>query len=169
VQNIIIGSNTQSAHAALTQARRKGFRARILTTELQGESRLVGADLARTLRRTRARPLCLIAGGETTVTVAGDGKGGRNQELALAATIELDGAKDVLLISFATDGEDGATDAAGAVVTGETISCARALGLDARQFLARNDSHAFFSALDDLVVTGPTWTNVNDLIMLFGF
>jgi glycerate 2-kinase len=169
VQNLIVGSNARVAAAAREQAAREGFRARVLTTNLQGEAREAGKELARKVRRARTPPLCLIAGGETTVTVTGEGQGGRNQELALAAALELDGAQDVMLVSFATDGDEGMTGAAGAVVTGETLTRSRALGLDARDFLHRNDSHTFFVALDDLLVTGPTGTNVNDLVLLFRF
>jgi glycerate 2-kinase len=169
VQNIIVGSNAQVVAAAQKQAAREGYRTRVQTNSLQGEARDAGRELARKLRRARTRPLCILAGGETTVTVTGEGRGGRTQELALAAALELDGVKNVLLISFATDGDDGTTGAAGAVVTGEMLARARALGLDARDFLRRNDSHAFFTALDDLIVTGPTGTNVNDLVLLFKY
>jgi hydroxypyruvate reductase len=168
VQNLLVGSNSLSLQAARQQAKRAGFRVSVLTTSLQGEARLVGRDLAQTLR-AQTSLTCLLAGGETTVTVTGDGKGGRNQELALAAALELDGLPDAMLISFATDGDDGTSGAAGAVVTGDTLTRARALGFDAQDFLRRNDSFSFFSALDDLIVTGPTGTNVNDLVLMFRF
>jgi glycerate 2-kinase len=116
----------------------------------------------------RSHPFCLIAGGETTVTIKGNGKGGRNQELALAAVDELAGVKDVMLISLATDGDDGPTDAAGAVVTGESAQRAESLGLRAAVHLSRNDAYPFFDALGDLIKSGPTGTNVNDLIFLLG-
>src|SRR6266540_6591405 len=169
VQNIIIGDNKLAAHAALNQAELEGFQTEILTNELQGEARQVGLELAHRLRvsiPTKPRPFCLIAGGETTVTINGDGKGGRNQELALAVVGELRDLKDVLLISFATDGDDGPTDAAGAVVTGESARRAESLGLDAAGYLSRHDSYPFFQALGDLLKTGPTGTNVNDLVFL---
>lgn len=169
VQNVIVGSNAQSAEAAREQAAREGCHARVLTTSLQGEARAAGRMLADELRQSSPRPLCLIAGGETTVTVTGDGFGGRNQELALAAALELDGLENVLLVSLATDGDDGTSDAAGAAVDGQTIPRARALGLDASDFLRRNDSYHFFAPLDDLLKTGPTGTNVNDLVFLFAF
>jgi hydroxypyruvate reductase len=108
----------------------------------------------------------LIAGGETTVTIKGNGKGGRNQELALSAVHKMSGSSG-LLISLATDGDDGPTDAAGAVVTGKSAQRAEALGLDATAYLSRNDAYPFFDALGDLIKTGPTGTNVNDLIFLF--
>jgi hydroxypyruvate reductase len=169
VQNIIIGDNKLAARAALEQAEGEGFHAEILTNELQGEAREMGREFAHRLRvesSKKARPFCLIAGGETTVTVRGQGKGGRNQELALAAVPELAGLENSMLISFATDGDDGPTDAAGAVVTGESASRAESLGLDAAGHLSRNDAYPFFEALGDLLKTGPTGTNVNDLILL---
>jgi hydroxypyruvate reductase len=107
-----------------------------------------------------------VWGGETTVTIRGAGKGGRNQELALAAALALDGWHGVLLMALATDGTDGPTDAAGAVVTGETMARARELGLNVRAALDANDSYHFFEALDDLICTGPTGTNVNDLLFI---
>ncbi len=169
VQNIIIGDNQLAAQAALKQAEQEGFHAEILTNELQGEAREVGVELAHRLRvdtLKKIHPFCLIAGGETTVKIKGDGKGGRNQEFALAAVNELRDLKDVILIAFATDGDDGPTDAAGAVVTGESAQRAESLELDAADHLSRNDAYPFFDALDDLLKTGPTGTNVNDLIFL---
>jgi glycerate 2-kinase len=141
-----------------------------LTNELQGEARDVGVKLAHRLRvsmENLTRPFCLIAGGETTVTIQGNGKGGRNQELALAAVNELRDLENVMLISLATDGEDGPTDAAGAVATGESAHRAESLGVDAADHLSRNDAYVFFDALSDLIRTGPTGTNVIDLIFLF--
>jgi hydroxypyruvate reductase len=169
VQNIIIGDNKLAARAALQQAKLEGFQAEILTNRLQGEARERGVELAHHLRVSilrKPRPFCLIAGGETTVTIKDNGKGGRNQELALAAVNELRDLENVLLVSFATDGDDGPTDAAGAVVTGESARRAESLGLDASDYLSRNDSYPFFQALDDLLKTGPTGTNVNDLVFL---
>ena len=170
VQNIIIGDNKLASIAAMEQARREGFDAEILTNSLQGEAREVGVMLAKHLRdesTKRKRPFCLIAGGETTVTIKGNGKGGRNQELALAAVIELHDVENVLLISLATDGEDGPTDAAGAVITGETFRRGEMLGMDAVDYLSRNDAYHFFKKLGDLILTGPSGTNVNDLVFLF--
>ena len=169
VQNIIIGDNKLAARGALEQAEQEGFQAEILTNELQGEAREVGRELAHRLRvdsSTRTRPFCLIAGGETTVTIKGDGKGGRNQELALAAVNELADLDNIMLIAFATDGDDGPTNAAGAVVMGESAQRAESLGLDAADYLSRNDAYSFFEKLGDLLKTGPTGTNVNDLIFL---
>jgi hydroxypyruvate reductase len=170
VQNIIIGDNKVAAFAALKQAEQESFQAEILTNELQGEARQVGRDLAHRLREEgskRTRPFCLIAGGETTVTIMGEGKGGRNQELALSAVDNLRGLENSMLLALATDGDDGPTDAAGAVVTGESASRAESLGLEAADYLSRNDAYPFFDALGDLLKTGPTGTNVNDLAFLF--
>ncbi|HEX9385003.1 MAG TPA: glycerate kinase, partial [Anaerolineales bacterium] len=164
-QNIIIGDNKLASRAAVQQAELEGFHAEILTNELQGEAHDIGRELAHHLRvdtSKRTHPFCLIAGGETTVTLKGNGKGGRNQELALAAVNELRDLENALLISFATDGDDGPTDAAGAVVTGESARRAESLGLDAVGYLSRNDSYPFFQRLGDLLKTGPTGTNVND-------
>ncbi|MCC6986380.1 MAG: DUF4147 domain-containing protein [Anaerolineales bacterium] len=170
LQNLIIGDNKLAAQAAHEQAQREGFDSAILTNDLQGEAREVGIMLANKLRdeaTTRPHPFCLIAGGETTVTVKGNGKGGRNQELALATVNELRDVKNIMLIALATDGEDGPTDAAGAVTTGESARRAKTLGLDAADSLSRNDAYSYFHALDDLIKTNPTGTNVNDLIFLF--
>jgi hydroxypyruvate reductase len=138
---------------------------------VQGEARLVGQHLANSLRvetKVSARPFCRIAGGETTVKLHENGLGGRNQELALAAVDPLDGMECSLLIALATDGNDGPTDAAGAVVTGESRQRAELLGNRSQDFLLRHDSYHFFSALGDLLRPGYTSTNVNDLILMFG-
>jgi glycerate 2-kinase len=169
VHNVIIGDNKLATRAALKQAEHEGFHTEIFTNELQGEASDVGLELARRLRvsiSTKTHPFCLIAGGETTVTIKGNGKGGRNQELALSAVNELAGLENVILIALATDGDDGPTDAAGAVVTGESAQRAKALGLRAADYLSRNDAYPFFDALGDLLKTGPSGTNVNDLIFL---
>ncbi|MFH2042721.1 MAG: MOFRL family protein, partial [Acidobacteriota bacterium] len=108
-------------------------------------------------------PACLISGGETTVTIRGNGKGGRNQEFALAAAIALDGRKGTAVLSCGTDGTDGPTDAAGAFADGGTVKRAATLGMNARKYLDNNDSYHFFKPLGDLVFTGPTHTNVMDL------
>ncbi len=170
VQNVIIASNAIAASAAEDAARHMGFNTLLLTTYLEGEAReaarvLVG--LAREVLasdRPVARPACILCGGETTVTLRGNGRGGRNQELALAAAIALHGIDNVMLAALATDGSDGPTDAAGALAEGDTLERAQALGLDAHASLMNNDSYPFFSALGDLLLTGPTNTNVNDLI-----
>ena len=175
VQNVIIGSNPQAAAAALKQAGQEGFNSLLLTTYLQGEARQAGRLLAAITRQVVAtgqpipRPAFIAAGGETTVTLLGDGLGGRNQELALGAVEDLNGLPGVALVTLATDGGDGPTGAAGAVVTGETLERARQLGLRPAEYLQRNDAYHFFEALGDLIVTGPTGTNVNDLAFLFVF
>lgn len=172
VRNAIIGSNIQAAEAALYQAQIEGYNALLLTTYMQGEARQAGRVLAAIARQINAsgqpipRPACLIVGGETTVTLRGDGMGGRNQELALGAVTDLDSIPDMALITLATDGGDGPTDAAGAVVTGETLSRSRTLGMQPADYLARNDSYHFFEPLGDLLRIGPTQTNVNDLTFL---
>ena len=175
VSNVLVGNNELAARAALEQARQEGFGTMLLTTALQGEAREVGRALAAILRQVaasgdpRPRPVCIVAGGETTVTLRGSGKGGRNQELALGAVVDLAGLEGVALVTLATDGGDGPTDAAGAVVTGETLARARAAGLDVNAYLANNDAYTCFDALGDLLKPGPTRTNVNDLTFLFGF
>jgi glycerate 2-kinase len=151
----------------LREAEAGGYPARLLTISLQGEAREEGPRLVERAfaRREPGPKRATIAGGETTATVRGPGRGGRNQELALSVAEALDG-KPAVLVAFGTDGIDGNSDAAGAVVDGSTSARARALGLDPRSFLARNDSYAFFAALGDLVVTGPTGTNVSDLAIV---
>ena len=175
VYNVVIGSNREAARAALSQAEDEGMNTCLLTTYLQGEARQAGRFLG-TIGRQVAdtgqpvpRPACLIAGGETTVTLRGKGAGGRNQELALGAVYELKGLGDVALVALATDGGDGPTDAAGAVVTGDTLARASIAGMDPGEYLRHNDSYHFFEALGDLLKPGPTQTNVNDLAFLFAF
>jgi hydroxypyruvate reductase len=172
VQNVVVGSNRLAALAAVEEARRLGYQALLLGTYVEGEAREVAQVAAALAKGMRADgdplspPACLVWGGETTVTVRGDGKGGRNQELALAAALALDGWPGVLVMALATDGTDGPTDAAGAVVTGDTMARARGIGLDARAALDANDSYRFFDALGNLIRTGPTGTNVNDLLFI---
>ncbi len=174
VQNVIVGSNLLAAQAALRQAEAEGFHPYLLRTDLQGEARRAAFELATLLRQARQigqpvpSPACIVAGGETTVTLGPKpGRGGCNTELALAAVTELADFPGVLLATLATDGEDGPTDAAGAVVDGASYRRAAALGLDPGEYLRRNDSYSFFAALDDLLKPGPTGTNVNDLTFLF--
>ena len=173
VQNIIVGSGLLAAQGALTQAAEEGFHPYLLRIDLQGEASQAAFELATCLRQAKrtgepvSRPACIVAGGETTVTLHGQGKGGRNTELALAAVTELADFPEVMLVSLATDGEDGPTDAAGAVVTGESYRRARELHLSPDDSLARNDSYHFFAELDDLLKPGPSGTNVNDLVFLF--
>ena len=175
VENRLIASNRLAGEAAAAAARELGFVAALIADDWQGEAREAGERFARLVsQKARGQgeggrgaggwPACLIVGGETTVTVRGAGRGGRNQEAALAAALVIDGLPDVVISTFATDGVDGPTDAAGAIVTGDTLSLARALGLDPQKHLDDNDSYSFFAALSSLVVTGPTGTNVNDLM-----
>jgi glycerate 2-kinase len=175
VQNVVIGSNRLAAETAVQEAGRQGLNALLLSTFVEGEARQVGlvaAALAKELvchDRPVPRPACLVWGGETTVTLRGHGRGGRNQELALAAVVSIAGLPNVLLVCFGTDGTDGPTDAAGAVATGETLERAKALGLDPFAHLSDNDAYPFFGALGDLIRTGPTGTNVNDLGFIYAF
>jgi hydroxypyruvate reductase len=175
VQTLVIGDNRIAAQAAVQQAAELGLHTLLLSTYVEGEAREVakvlaglGKEIAR-YGQPLPRPACLIAGGETTVTIRGQGKGGRNQELALAAAIALDGWDDVLLLTVATDGGDGPTDAAGAFADGTTVARARVQGLNPAAYLANNDAYNFFQALGDLLITGPTRTNVNDLTLIFVF
>jgi glycerate 2-kinase len=165
----LVGSNRMAVDAAREVAEGLGFHTGVLSTLLTGEAREVGRVLGaagQEMRRTGEPvplPGCLLAAGETTVSVVGSGRGGRNQELALGAALALEGAQGILVASMGTDGVDGPSDAAGAVVDGSTVSRACRRGLDPRDALARNDSHSFFAALGDLLLTGPTGTNVMDL------
>lgn len=172
IQNQIIASNSIALQAAKKQAESEGFAATIVNDQLQGEARDVGKQIALLLKeeiQKQTRPFCLLAGGETTVTVKGNGKGGRNQELVLGAVKMLQNLENVILISIATDGEDGSTEAAGAVATQQTFQRADSLQLNIEDYLARNDSYAFFNQLGDLIQIGASGTNVNDLILCFAF
>jgi hydroxypyruvate reductase len=162
--NILIGSNRDMVRAAIDEALRLGLRPIVVTARMQGEARQVGARFGRRLLRAPGRT-CLLMGGETTVSVRGRGKGGRNQELALAAALELEGASGIAVLAFASDGVDGPTDAAGAAVDGTTLARARRLGLDPRAALAANDSYSLLHACEALITTGLTGTNVGDLVV----
>jgi len=172
VQNVIVGSGRTAAEAAAREGARLGYRTLILTTTLEGEAREVAkvlAALARELvrfRRPLPPPALVIAAGETTVTVRGNGSGGRNQELALAAAPGIQGLAGVALMSLGTDGRDGPTDAAGGLVDGDTITRLKAAGVELEEALAKNDSYHALKASEDLIVTGPTGTNVADLVLL---
>lgn len=172
VQNLIVGSNRLSVDAAAREAKALGYRTLVLATGIQGEAREVARVFAAMAKeiRTAGRPLkppaCVIAGGETTVTIRGNGTGGRNQEFVLAAAMDIAGVRDVVLLSGGTDGADGPTDAAGAVADGSTLTRAVAKRLDAAAMLANNDSYHFFDALGDLIKTGPTGTNVADIQLI---
>lgn len=166
--NVIVGDVRQAAEAALIAARKIGFEAQLLTAHLEGEAREVGR-VAGALAKGARPNTCLVLGGETTVTVRGGGFGGRNLEVALAAALSIDGWPDRAVLTFATDGDDGPTDAAGALVTGQTIAQARQLGLDARRHLDDNDSYPLLQAIGSLIITGQTGTNVNDLIFVLTY
>ncbi len=168
VRNIVVGSNRLALQAAEREALSLGYKPQILSSTVEGEARNIGMEFAKSLRAVLRddRPRCLLAGGETTVTVRGAGKGGRNQELALAAAIGMQGLENVALLSAGTDGTDGPTDAAGAFANGSTLARAENLGIDAHVHLEHNDSYRFFEPLGDLVRTGPTGTNVMDVQIL---
>jgi glycerate 2-kinase len=163
----LLGSNATALEAAERAARKRGYLPSPAGTPLRGEARDVGASLAAEIRSLRAdRAVALLAGGETTVTVKGSGRGGRNQEVALGAAIALDGhPHECVVLSAGTDGIDGPTPAAGAWASTRTLERARLLGLDAQAFLGRNDAYGFFEAVEGLVVTGPTHTNVMDVVI----
>lgn len=167
--NVIVGSNGLAVAAAADRARDLGYNTLVLSTRLEGEARevahvysAIGKEIL-TSGVPVAAPACVIAGGETTVTVRGSGKGGRNQELVLAGAMHLSGWEGTVLFSGGTDGTDGPTDAAGAIADAETIKRAESAGLSAIESLKNNDSYHFFKPLGDLVMTGPTGTNVADV------
>lgn len=172
VLNVVVGDNRVAALAALTKAGELGFNPLLLSTFVEGEAREVARVMAGVAREVLAsdhpvaRPACLLAGGETTVTVRGNGLGGRNQEMALAAAFAIEGLDNVMIVPLATDGSDGPNDAAGAFAEGDTIALARQKKLDPLDFLRRNDSYHFFEAAGGLLKTGPTNTNVNDLTLI---
>jgi glycerate 2-kinase len=174
-QTVIIGSNRLALQAAHKTAQALGYTTLILSSSIQGETRDIArmhAAIAQEIRHSGAPlspPACIISGGETTVTIRGNGTGGRNQEFVLAAALDIADLERVVVLSGGTDGTDGPTDATGAVADGQTIARARAMGQEPEQFLRRNDSYHFFAALDDLLLTGPTGTNVMDIhILLVG-
>jgi glycerate 2-kinase len=168
VSNIIIGSNKIATEAAMKTAELLGYRTTVISAELSGEASSVAGELAKKAIYAKkvlaaGEKACLIAGGETTVTVRGNGKGGRNTELALAFGMEIKGLPGITLLSAGTDGTDGPTDAAGAFVDGQTVAKAAGAGIDAGEYLKNNDSYTFFSKMGDLLITGPTGTNVMDI------
>jgi len=175
VSNVLIGSNLTACQSAMRAAQKAGFNSMLLTTYLRGEAREAGRFLAGIIAEIVAtgnpiqRPACIILGGETTVTIHGDGLGGRNQEMALGAVRDLAGLQKVLLVTLGTDGEDGPTDAAGAWVTGDTLAKSVQSGMNPDQYLDNNDAYHYFEALGQLIQIGPTGTNVNDIAFLFVF
>ena len=172
VQNEIVGSNRLAVDAAVIAAKARGYKPIVLSTLIEGETRDIAGMHAAILREALATrrpakpPVCFISGGETTVTLRGDGLGGRNQEFVLAAALALDGCANAVVLSGGTDGTDGPTDAAGAIADGHSVARAHALGLNPAAALARNDSYPLFDALGDLIRTGPTGTNVMDIRLL---
>jgi len=170
--NVVIGNNRSVALAACREAKGLGFNQLLLSSVVEGEARHVGTAYAAVMKEILysnnpiPKPAVVIAGGETTVTVTGRGRGGRNQELVLSASLKIEGLKGVAIASIGTDGIDGPTDAAGAIADGQTTRRAYDKGLEAKEFLRDNDSYNFFSKLGDLVFTGATGTNVNDLAVM---
>ncbi len=172
VGNKIIGSNTQAVEAASKRCTELGLASEIVNTGIHGEARVAArrfAEKAREVRR-RLKPggkaMCLVAGGETTVTVRGQGIWGRNMEFALAFAMSIEGEDGITLLSAGTDGTDGPTDAAGAIVDGRTTTTAQAGGIDPTKHLENNDSYDFFEKAGGLFITGPTGTNVMDLQLI---
>jgi len=173
VQNIIVGSNMLALEAAETRARELGYNSLILSSMVEGETREVAkvhAAIAKEIVKTGRpvpAPACIISGGETTVTIRGQGLGGRNQEFCLAAAIELKGlSAEVVMLSGGTDGNDGPTDAAGGLVDTDTLKRSEEKGLDSIAFLQNNDAYHFLQQTGDLLITGPTRTNVMDVRLI---
>jgi hydroxypyruvate reductase len=176
VQNLLVGSNALAVEAAAEVARAAGLHTAVMSTFVEGEAREIGKALAAFGKEVAAngrpvhRPACLLFGGETTVTVRGSGKGGRNGEVALGAALALRGmGPDVVVVSFATDGGDGDSPGAGAIADGTAIDRAIARGLDPQAHLDNNDSYTFWHTLGDAIETGPTGTHVNDIMAVFVF
>lgn len=169
----VIGSNRQALLSAKQKAVELGFHSLILSSRIKGEARELGKILAGIAHEIRESghpvpsPACILAGGETTVTVIGRGKGGRNQECTLAAVKEIDGMHDTMIFCAGTDGTDGPTDAAGAYCTGETFRNGMQKRLDCIKYLLKNDSYHYFEKTGNLIKTGPTGTNVMDIYMVF--
>jgi hydroxypyruvate reductase len=167
----LVGTNMHALAAAGVKARELGYTAMILSSTIEGEAREAAKVLAGVAREVRASgnpiapPACILCGGETTVTIRGQGKGGRNQEFALSAAGAIENLDDVAILAGGTDGNDGPTDAAGAIVDGRTLARAAELKLDPQDHLERNDAYHFFQPLQDLLMTGPTGTNVMDVYM----
>jgi glycerate-2-kinase len=172
VFNVVVGNNRFASLAACEHLKSEGLNTLLLTATLEGEARHVGVMLASIAHEVLAsgnpipKPSGIVAGGETTVTVSGKGLGGRNQEIALAAAQKLNRMNGVVVASISTDGVDGPTDAAGAISDGKTIARASELRLTPEKYLLENDSYHFFSKLGDLIFTGPTGTNVNDISVI---
>jgi glycerate-2-kinase len=172
VHNIVVGNNFTASQAAYGSFKKARLNSLLLTSTLEGQARDVGTVLASMAKEAASsgnpvpRPAGIVAGGETTVTVVGKGKGGRNQEIPLSAALKISNMNGVVVASASTDGVDGPTDAAGALADGKTLQRAHDLKLNPREFLANNDSYVFFDKLGDLVFTGPTGTNVCDVAVV---
>jgi len=175
VANLVVADNARAGCAAAEAARSAGFHAQFITSRVQGEAREIAKVVAGTAidiaqsGRPLPTPGCAIFGGETTVTVTGNGRGGRSQELAVAAAQLLAGVPRVAVLAMATDGTDGPTDACGGLVDGSTIDRARVRGGDVVRALKANDTYAYLEMSEDLIIVGPTGTNVNDLYMAFAW
>ncbi|MCW4006542.1 MAG: glycerate kinase [Candidatus Bathyarchaeota archaeon] len=172
VHNVVVGNNRLASLAVIDCLKSEGLNTLLLSSTLEGEARHVGTMLASVAREVDLsgnpvpRPAGIVLGGETTVTVKGEGKGGRNQELALAAALKLQNIKNCVVASLCTDGVDGPTDVAGAIVDENTLQKAQKQGLNAQDLLADNDSYPFFEKLQDQIFTGATGTNVNDISVI---
>ena len=172
VYNVVVGNNRFASLAACEHLKSAGLNTLLLTSTMEGEARHVGVILASIAREVFMsgnpvlKPAGIVTGGEATVTVTGKGLGGRCQEIILAAALKLGGMEDVVVASLSTDGVDGPTDAAGAIADGKTLTRAAEMELNPEEFLAENDSYNFFSKLCDLLFTGPTGTNVNDVSVI---
>jgi len=170
VHNFIVANNEKALYAAANQAKALGLNTLVLGSFIEGEARHVGQALAGIAQGIKHQnvpispPAVVLAGGETTVRVVGSGKGGRNQEVVLGSVEKIADEEGLCIASVGTDGVDGVTDAAGAIADGKTLSRALSLGLKPSTFLNRNDSYSFFLALNDLIFTGPTLTNVMDVM-----
>ncbi len=169
VNNIIIGSNFEAIMAAKKEAESLGYNTLVLSSMIEGETKHVAhvhGAIAREIIKTGnplPPPACILSGGETTVSITGDGLGGRCQEFALAAALDISENENIVILTAGTDGTDGPTDAAGAVIDSGTIQRATEKGLDPKKYLSNNNSYHFFKNLNDLIITGPTNTNVMDL------
>jgi glycerate 2-kinase len=172
VQNMIIGSNILALRSAEREASFLGLHTLILSSSIVGDTREAARFHSAIAKEVLSnghplpRPACIISGGETTVMIKGSGLGGRNQEFALAAALEIQGFEKIVLLSGGTDGTDGPTDAAGAIADHTTVERARAMGLNPKAHLENNDAYPFFQRLGDLLITGPTHTNVMDVRIL---
>lgn len=167
ITQILCATNALAVKAAAQKAEQLGYKAYVLSDPVFGEAQKAAQMLVKEaieLKQQSLQPVALIAGGETTVTLSDTrGKGGRNQEIILAAALKLDGIEGIIVGSCGTDGNDGPTDAAGAIANGKSVARAKKLGMDSEEFLRRHDAYHFFNKLDDLIITGPTNTNVMDI------